>query len=192
MLTYANVCPHVALQPPPLLPAASAYVSIRQHTSAYVSIRQHTSAYVSIRQHTSAVPEHNGPPEQRALSLNIRQHTSAYVSIRQHTSAYVSIRQHTYVSIPEHNGPPEQRALRLSIAPKKKAHHKKKACHCTTLLQKARYNNTLKKKLSRTGCAQCPHSTHISISSPTKKKKINHKHQRSPESRSKRLSGALI
>ncbi len=49
------------------LDAASAYVSIRQHTSAYAyavaldaasaaygSIRQHTSAYVSIRQHTSA------------------------------------------------------------------------------------------------------------------------------------------
>jgi hypothetical protein len=43
--------------------AASAYVSIRQHTSAYVSIRQHTSAYVSIRQHTSA-------------SASIRPHTS--------------------------------------------------------------------------------------------------------------------
>jgi hypothetical protein len=31
------------------LAAASAYVSIRQHTSAYVSARQHTSEYVSLR-----------------------------------------------------------------------------------------------------------------------------------------------
>jgi hypothetical protein len=35
-------CPEI-VQPNPLAPGESAYVSIRQHTSAYVSIRQHTS-----------------------------------------------------------------------------------------------------------------------------------------------------
>jgi hypothetical protein len=98
------------------VPAAPAYVSIRQHTSAYVSVtcipqylqHQHTSEYVSIRQHTSALLAFHS-----TCSTSIRQHTSAllafqsistaqreraYASIRQHTPAYASIRQHSTVS----------------------------------------------------------------------------------------------
>ncbi len=79
-------------------PAASAYVSICQHTSAYgdsmrwsllsrpaasayVSIHPHTTAYVSVRLQTSAY----GDLPRCAEGVSIRQHTSAYVSIRQHT-----------------------------------------------------------------------------------------------------------
>jgi hypothetical protein len=65
-----ELCGLVAVELPDVyLPAATAYVSIRQHTPAY---RQHAD-----------LPDVYLPA------------ASAYVSIRQHTSAYVSMRRHT-------------------------------------------------------------------------------------------------
>jgi hypothetical protein len=64
-------------------PASSSTISTRftvsplDAASAYVSIRQHTSAYASISQHTHTPYHRLTPPL----------HTSAYVSIRQHTPA---------------------------------------------------------------------------------------------------------
>jgi hypothetical protein len=62
--------------------------------SAYVSIRQHSSVFVSFKEMLETAKE--GVGDLLCLSRGGRvfiqycRHTSAYVSIRQHTSAYVS------------------------------------------------------------------------------------------------------